>query len=211
MYKRRNRRSGRYFQFQQNNPTTIHTISNSQEDCIILPDKPPEVISLLDTDDETENNNKRKLPLQQQNEQSPKRKHARLSGNSPQAGPSEAAKIRYPQTDAFTPFSTDTKNDAFFIDTKSEDTPILQIPLYKSTNDSIICLDDTLPTLPSSSSTLPKYESILNDSIVVIADDSQVEEKKLNETLEEGEIPPDDSFIPLESVSIRKFWSSQSL
>lgn len=192
MYKRRNRRSGRYFTNQISNTST--------DDCIILPDKPPVVISLVDTDDEGDNILKRKLPLQDKNEQSPKHKRTRLS-NSPKAGPSTSSQNKNGQTE----------NVPFFIDTKKEDAPILQIPLYKPNNDSIICLDDTLPQppLPVLNASIPKYESVLQDSVIVLLDDSHVENKKGNATLEDGELPPDDSFIPLESgsaVSYLKFF-----
>lgn len=191
LYKRRNR-SGRYFQKQ-------NSVNNTTDDCIILPDNPPEVISLLDTDDEHEKSNKkRKQPPTHANGPSPKRnKKIRQPNFSPKAGPSDAAKLRYPTPDALVPF---------FIDTKKDDAPVMQIPLYKSNNDSIICLDDTLPQ-PLTSSTGTKYESVLSDSVVIVEDESQVE-KGLDASLEEGEIPPDDSFIPLESgpaVSFKGF------
>lgn len=201
MYKRRNRRSGRYFDSQ--------TSINSTDDVIILPDKPAEIISLLDSEDETENNNKRKRGPKYHSEQSPKRKHTRFDV-SPEAGPSTAAKLRYPQTDAFTPYFIDTK--------KEDDTPVIQIPLYKPNNDSIICLDDTLAPAPlleqSSPSSLTKYESVLNDSVVIVMDESHVEDHQRNETLEEGEIRADDSFIPLDSgpaVSIKLLFLRQDL
>lgn len=74
----------------------------------------------------------------------------------------------------------------------------MQIPLYKSKSDSIICLDDT-PTVPitlsqqSSLGATAKYDSVLNDSVVVV------------ETLEEGEIPPTEEFIPLTSAGTVSF------
>uniref|UniRef100_A0A336MYG1 CSON009582 protein n=2 Tax=Culicoides sonorensis TaxID=179676 RepID=A0A336MYG1_CULSO len=202
MYKRRNRRRSR------NLRRIFQTSMNSNDDCIILPDKPPEIISLIDDESDQEttaNNNKKDESLSNAlSNLSPfkgnrKKKKNNRSLNHNEIVPSTSSMKRYPENEAYTPF---------FIDTKKEDTPVLQIPLYEvPKNDSIICLDDTITPNPSSTtetateqiSSEPQikkydtYESVLNDSQTIVIDDENMSQAEM--TLEEGEIRED--FIPL--------------
>lgn len=191
MYKRRRQRTRRSIQRLRESNSM-----QSSDDVILIPDKPPEVISLLDSDDEMENSNQGNLvnvlrtSTKKLENQSRKR---RFDSPSSSSGPSK----RFASKDTFVPF---------FIDNKKEETPVLQIPLYNPLKKdiSIICLDDTQESEELSQGTGPepvkvkKYSSLLQNESVVLVADNTLEDGELYNTLEDGEIQ-DKDFIPINS------------